>query len=79
MPAHDEEEGILARPVQNPFIPAKAGIQDSQALGPRLRGDERTHQNSGKAKTSTAQACPAHRHSSYASIGAQEHTKLRSP
>src|SRR4030081_2145538 len=28
-------------PQQTPFVPAKAGTQGQQALGPRVRGDER--------------------------------------
>ena len=34
--------GRQAPPPQTPLIPAKAGVQSRQALGPRLRGDERT-------------------------------------
>jgi pyruvate dehydrogenase E2 component (dihydrolipoamide acetyltransferase) len=40
-----------ARPISPPLIPAKAGIQKSEELGPRFRGDERVERAASKSAT----------------------------
>ena len=41
-----------------PFTPAKAGVQSEAALGPRLRGDERTSANMASAASAAVHSTP---------------------